>query len=53
LIQCDYKKQAYLNYDITNTVDQVNGKEIEWIEKLLKTPKILGNIVFGVFYVHT
>ena len=22
----------------TNTIDQVNGKEIEWIEKLLQTP---------------
>ena len=25
-------------YDFTNTIDQINGKEIEWIEKLLKTP---------------
>ena len=25
-------------YDITNTLDQANGKVIEWIEKLLQTP---------------
>ena len=25
-------------YDFTNTIDQVNGKEIEWIEKLLQKP---------------
>jgi hypothetical protein len=26
------------SYDITNTLDQANGKVIEWIEKLLQTP---------------
>jgi hypothetical protein len=25
-------------YDITNTIDQTNSKEIEWIEKLLQKP---------------
>ena len=36
----EFQKNASFrkSYDITNIIDQTNGKEIEWIEKLLHIP---------------